>query len=217
MRLLLYCSMSWNSQPLVFIRCWKCRLLCSSIFERERTKPYCSTCVAVADFLRPSNAAQLGTSSIDTTGGVAAGSLCSSPPGRCALRSRRCPQSRTNLTECWNGHHISFSWRKAIEPTRYPHSASKQPGHRQIQNQPSRRAGDARLCRHRLSVHRRRHSGGDSDRWPSAFHWHHHQQHHPSQHPAARFATPGRRPDLTSEPAAAEFEEDLWWRTFCSC
>jgi hypothetical protein len=25
--------------------------MCSSKFERERTKPYCSTCVAVADFL----------------------------------------------------------------------------------------------------------------------------------------------------------------------
>jgi hypothetical protein len=30
----------------------KCRLLCSSKFEWERTKPYCPTCVAVADFLR---------------------------------------------------------------------------------------------------------------------------------------------------------------------
>ncbi len=29
-----------------------CRLLCSSKFERKRTKPYCSTCVAVAHFLR---------------------------------------------------------------------------------------------------------------------------------------------------------------------
>ncbi len=36
----------------MFIRCWKWRLLCSSKFERERTKPYCSTCVVVADFLR---------------------------------------------------------------------------------------------------------------------------------------------------------------------
>ncbi len=26
-------------QPLVFIRCCKCRLLCTSKFERERTKP----------------------------------------------------------------------------------------------------------------------------------------------------------------------------------
>ena len=30
----------------------KMQTMCSSNFERERTKPYCSTCVAVADFLR---------------------------------------------------------------------------------------------------------------------------------------------------------------------
>jgi hypothetical protein len=30
----------------------KMQTMCSRKFERERTKPYCSTCVAVADFLR---------------------------------------------------------------------------------------------------------------------------------------------------------------------
>ncbi len=53
---------------------------------------------------------------------------------------------------------------------------------------------------------------GRQDRWPSTFH----QQHHQHQHPAARFATPGRQTDSTSEPAAAEFGGDLWWRTVCS-
>ncbi len=31
-----------------------------------------------------------------------------------------------------------------------------------------------------------------------------------------RFATPGRQPDSTSKPAAAEFGGDLWWRVLCS-
>jgi hypothetical protein len=47
--------------------------------------------------------AQLGTSSINTTCWPAlfwsAGTV----------RSRRCPQSMTDLTECWSGQHISFS------------------------------------------------------------------------------------------------------------
>ncbi len=33
---------------------------------------------------------------------------------------------------------------------------------------------------------------------------------------AARFAPPDRRTDSTSEPAAAEFGGDLWWRAICS-
>jgi hypothetical protein len=32
----------------------------------------------------------------------------------------------------------------------------------------------------------------------------------------ALFAPPGCRTDSTSEPAAAEFGGDLWWRTICS-
>jgi hypothetical protein len=52
--------------------------------------------------------------------------------------------------------------------------------------------------------------------FPPHCHQHRHRHQQPRQRPAARFATPGRRTDPTSEPAASELGGDLWWRTFCS-
>jgi hypothetical protein len=48
-RAFLYCR-RLESITSVHIRCWKCGL-CAAVIQRENTKAYYSTCVAVADFV----------------------------------------------------------------------------------------------------------------------------------------------------------------------
>jgi hypothetical protein len=126
------------------------------------------------------------------------------------VRSRCCRRSTTALTECWSGQHTS-SWR--IEPTRCPHSARKRSGHQLIRSPPSRRAGVATV-RAPLPKQRGRPRQVTFSLLPTVLR--HQQLHLLHQHPAARYATPCRQTDSTSEPAAAEFGGDLWWRTVCS-